>query len=246
MMGNNPREPAKKKHRTPALWMIIFIYFCFAVYGVMELFEAVALSFSDKGFMFTSFFFSIAFWTQPLLFALLGIAAVGIFKIQEWARLLSVVLAWAIIILRIIFWIDLMMREFVSLALEHVFAEALILTVVSAFFLFVYYYFNIPRIKKIFLRQAKQEKLKDILLRNNRKGFALLGLLLALLIILILFMFYFKRPGSCPISAGEATLTEYGINTSSYKAIGESVKDKIQQREAERLKAMEDLKQELR
>lgn len=244
-MDKNSQGQVRKKQRTPALWMIIFIYFCFAVYGVMELVEAVMLGFSDKGFMVTSFFFSIIFWTQPLLFILLGIAAVGLFKIQEWARILSIVLAWAIIILRIIFWIDLMMREFVSLPLDDVFIEAVIMTVVSAFLLFVYYYFNIPRIKKIFLRQEKQEKLKDLLVRNSSRGFALLGLLLSLLIILILFLLYFKGSRSCPLTRENTTLTEYGINTSSYKAIKDSVKDKIVETETQRLKKMEQMEQEL-
>lgn len=154
------QEQTKKPLRTPALWMIIFIYFCFSVYGLKELVEAIVLGFSNRGFMITSFFFSIIFWVQPLLFAVLGIVAFGIFRIQEWARILSIVLAWAIIIIRIIFWIDLMMREFVSLPLEDVFEEALIMTVVSGFFLFVYYYFNIPRIRKMFLRHAKQEGIR--------------------------------------------------------------------------------------
>ena len=244
-MKNSSEGKIQKKQRTPALWMVIFIYFCFAVYGVMELAEAVMLAFSDKGFMVTSFFFSIIFWTQPLLFILLGIAAIGLFKIQEWARVLSVVLAWAIIILRIVLWIDLMMREFVSLPLDDVFIEAVIMTVVSAFLLFVYYYFNIPRIKKMFLRQEKQEKLKDLLVRNGSKGFALLGLLLSLLIILVLFLFYFKGPCSCPLTRENAGLSESGINTSSYKAIKDGVKDKIVEIETQRLKKMEEMGQEL-
>lgn len=247
-MANEADNPSQKKHRTPALWMIIFIYFCFAVYGVMRLSEAVTLSFSDQSFMFTSFFFSIVFWILPLLFVLLGFAAVGLFWIREWARILSVVLAWAIIILRIVLWIDLMMREFVSLPLADVFAEALILTVVSAFFMFVYYYFNIPKIKKIFVRREKKEKLQDAILRNNRKGFALWGPLLALLIIFMLFLLYFKKPGSCPFSAGKATLTEYGINTSSPVAIKESIEDEVQEIESQRLKEIEmlELEQQLK
>jgi hypothetical protein len=245
-MAQNLHQASKIKQRTPALWMIIFIYFCFAVYGVRELFEAVALSLLDRGFMVTSFFFSIVFWTQPLLFALLGIAAVGLFKIQEWARILSIVLAWAIVILRIILWIDLMMRGFVALPVEDVFTEAVNLTAVSAFFLFVYYYFNIPRIKKMFLRQAKQEKLNEALLKSNRRGFALLGLLLAAIVILILFFFYFRGPRSCPFTKDSATLSEYGINTSNYQAIEDSARDKVADIQADRLKKMEQLEQQLR
>lgn len=245
-MTENQQGQTKRKHRTPALWMVIFIYFCLSVYGIKELIEAVVLSLSDKGFMFTSFFFSIVFWTQPLLFALLGIAAIGIFKIQEWARLLSIVLAWAIVILRIIFWIDMMMRDFVALPMEDVLIEAVILTVVSAFFLFVYYYFNIPRIRKMFLRQEKKDKLKESTLRSNRRGFALLGLLLAAVIILILSFFYFRGPRSCPLTRNRATSSEYGINTSNYKAIQDSARDKIQEIEAERLRQMEELEEVIR
>jgi len=208
--------------------------------------EAVILCFSDKGFMLTSFFFSIVFWIQPLLFALLGIVAIGIFKIQEWARVISIVLAWAIVIVRIVNWIDLMMREFVALPMEDVLIEAVIMTVVSGFFLFVYYYFNIPKIKKIFLRQEKAARLKELLMRQNRGGFVLLGLLLAILIILILSWFYFKGPRSCPLTGDSATLSEYGINTSSYKAVQDSARDKIRDIEAQRLRKMEQLEQELR
>lgn len=249
-MDKNPREEAKKKQRTPALWMIIFIYFCFSVYGLKELVEAIILSFSDRNFMVSSFFFSIPFWTQPLLFALLGIVAIGIFKIKEWARILSIVLAWAIIILRIIFWIDLMLREFVSLSLEDVFIEAVILTLVSAFFLFVYYYFNIPKIKKIFLRQEKQEKIKELIRRSAQRGFVLLGLLITAVIIgllaVLLINTIFKKPLGYKFMQSNASLSEYGINTSSYKAVGDSIRDKIRDIEIERLKKMEQPEQELR
>ena len=242
-MKDNLLEQSKRKQRTPALWMIIFIYFCFAVYGIKELIEAIVLSFVSGNFMVVSFFFSIAFWLQPLLFALLGIAAVGIFKIQEWARILSIVLAWAIVVLRIIFWIDLMMRGFVSLPEEDVLSEAVILTVVSAFFLFIYYYFNIPRIKKMFLRQKKKEKLNELLLHGNRRGFALSGVLLAALIIAILFFFYFSGPRTCPFTKNSATLDEYGINTSNYNSVEDSVKDKVGDIEAGSTKKMEQLEQ---
>ncbi len=239
-MYKNYQEQTKKRQRTPALWMIIFIYFCFSVYGVKELVEAIMLSFSDKIFMVSSFFFSLVFWGQPLLFALLGIVAFGIFEIKEWARVLSVVLAWAIIMLRIIVWIDLWMRNFFSLPLEDVFMEAVIMAVVSAFFLFVYYYFNIPKIKKMFLRHEKKERAIELFLRNNRRGFALLGLLIAVLIIFILFLTYFKGRRSCPLSGN---LSEYGINASGYMAIEDNIRDKVRAVEAERLKKMEQLDQ---
>jgi len=245
-MDKNSQEQTKKRQRTPALWMIIFIYLCFSVYGFKELVEATVLSFSDKIFMVSSFFFSLVFWVQPLLFALLGIVAFGIFEIKEWARILSVVLAWAIIILRIIFWIDLMMRDFFSLPLEVVFMEAVILTLVSAFFLFVYYYFNIPKIKKMFLRQEKQERAKELFLRSARRGFMFLGFSIIVLIILILlFLFYFKNFRSCPFTGSNTTFTEYGVNISGYKALEDSVRGKIRDVETNRLQEMEKLEKEL-
>ncbi len=243
MTEQAPVEKNKKNYRTPALWMIIFIYFCFSVFGIKELIEAVLLGFSNKNFMISSFFFSIPFWTEPLLFSVLGMVAVGLFKLREWARIVSVVLAWAIISLRIVFWIDLMMREFFSLPIEDVFIEAVILTVVSGFFLFVYYYFNIIKIKNIFSREEKKYKLKEALL-HRKSGFALPGMLLAVMIILIAVLLYYFMSQPCPVPENTQTLTENGIDTNNYKTIQESMKDKIRDVENQRLEKMEEIEKQ--
>lgn len=83
-------------------------------------------------------------------------------------------------------------------------------------------------------------------LRNAQRGFVFLGLaVIVLLILALLFLFYFKNFISSPPAGVNATLPEYSINTSNYKAMEDSVRDKIQNVENERLEKMKQLEQDL-